>query len=398
MLDIRRNMKVQGVAAGDAIVDNAMFYDLSGGAVRKTFVRDRAWSGPGSLDTVNIPKVGLLGDLFVTVTTDVTFGAAPNGLPTWRWPYDLCAFNLAANGVTNLIDVPGSFLKVREIMGDVGAIDRGISRLVGGAAITNGHLASSLQDRWVFGPGAAYTTAGTTQIQITYRVPVLLEETHGTGLIYAQTSATNIALNLRWASIVESFKSDGTQPTFANTRYTVSGDVYSIPTYSTERDGLVEVIPELSTLHMFRYVQFPLVASGNDQEFELPNIGPGKQLLRLVGRVMNGVTLGAGPTATPVNPEQLGLVGAYYGTNDLIREYTGVEIASSNERAYGCAINAGFGFFAVDMMDKNNAIRDTKDEANLAGARLRVSIPTTITVTQPARIELAIEEAVTAGA
>lgn len=403
-------LSIQGVAQADAVVNNTAFFAATS-AVRKPIsnAQNRTWAGLGSVDTVTIPKVGLCGNLYVTVEGEVVVPATPTVRPLWNWPLDIARFQLSANGVTNLIDAPGSWLKAREIIADPFTSDRGISRTLAGTARTNGTLATSESDVWPFGPNAAWTTAGTYVFRMTFKIPTCLEDQFSTGLLYAQTTGTNIQLDIRWAGVADMFEPTGTQVTFQNVTFSVEQDTFSIPTMQTDK-GSALVLPELGVFHIFRYNNDLITANGAT-EYRLAAVGPGKQLNRVIGRIRNNTLAYGGAMVTPTPIQLINPAGAsraaqvnydrialLYGTNDEIRAFTGVQLLTENEKNYGSAIGLYHGFWCIDLMDKSNPLRDTRDEGQAADLRLSLAPSTNVTIAQPARVEYVVEESMTAAA
>jgi hypothetical protein len=400
---------IQNVAQAAVLTNNNEFFARTSN-VRKGVpgYTNKAWSGLGGQDSVVIPKVGLCGNLYVTVEGEIVVPATPTVRPLWAWIWDvLDRAKFAANGVSLLIDAPGAWLKAREIVGDPYTTDRGISRPVAGVARMNGTLATTEADVYPFGPNAAFTTAGTYPFRITYKVPVCLEDTFMTGLIYAQSTNTNITLDLLWAPQAKVFDPTGTQPTFQNVTYSVEQDQLSIPTAESQGKTVL-VVPDLSQFHVFRYNNDVITAQGRN-EYRVAAVGPGKQLQRLMGRVMNNTLVygGAIPTPTPVpllNTAAATIAGQktydeialLYGSNDEIRRYTGAQLLTENEKNYGSCLGWLQGIWVFDLLDKGNALRDTRDEGACAELRFALGLNTNVAIAQPARVEYCVEEVLAA--
>lgn len=396
----RRSIMMQGVEVRDAIVDTEglLFGRLSrhtrrgiAGAVNKN------WGGIGTRDVINVPKVGILGDLYLTVTGEVVVAAASSVFPLWRWPYDLVRrFELSANGVTNLISLSGAKLKAYSMIAYNNATDRGISRTLAGSARTQGTLCTSDSETWPFGPNAAFSTAGTYTFQITYRIPVLFNEQKLIGAIFAQTNATNIEAAIQWATNADLFSTANSQvvPTIQNVKYSLEADTWTVP---SGPDGSA-VLPDLRQFHSVRQINDGPPANG-ESEYRISGQGPGKQLLRVFGQILTDTKANTAASVTPtplaVNNTNYAEIAIRYGTADAPISYPGgTLLALDNERDYASAIGAYHGFWALDFCAKGNAYRDTIDEGSAPELRVVTNIPSGVSLVSPV-LEYCVEEVVT---
>lgn len=386
---------MQGVAVPATSVNAQAFYAHTR---RQTlpYATGKAFSGLGSTDIVTTLQTGIISQLLIRLTGTVTTVKGAGTVATKNaWPYGLLkAARFTANGQSNLINVPGIWLKARE-MARTTLNDRGVTRQARqaqpGAGLLNGNarngslsLASEIWGTTTgnleLGPEVTAIADGTYNFELYFVVPVAFDEKTLVGSIFAQTQATELALAMDWATSSDIFTFTADAAATVACTYSVEGIVYDIP-----QVGGAIVVPNLSMFHSYILTRNTAVALG-DNEYTLPGQGVGRQLMRIGFRTMNGASPAPLPLATPsqlsnaVAPNY-GNVGWRYGGNqtpDLFN--TGRELAEWNERTFGCDFSSVWGIgwmdFAVD-----SALRDSVNEGTATQLRLLYNLWSSLTLT-----------------
>lgn len=330
--------------------------------------------GLGSTNSVQLKKTGIVSALEVRVKgTVVVGGTIGTTTASYDWPYNIIkSFKLTVNGQSTLIDAPGLAVKVNEFMSDREVDDRGVAQRVGNAtAITQGTLSLSHED-WggtgaaanYIAPGLNTAAIGNYPIDITYIVPVAADQVSLIGSLFGQSQATNINLDLNWATQAQLFSAVGGAATLAFTGLTwdVTAVAYSIPVVNGNT-----VLPDLSQLHGLNTVMFPVTASG-ENELVLAGTGAGRSLLRVYANTYSS----AAPLAvTDTNYTTL----AYkFGANDVLETVaSGGKLRAINERAYNTDIGKAWGYFCWDYASQY-ALRDVIDLGQTSDFRLIVGL------------------------
>ncbi len=365
---------VQGVQTPDTVVHPALFYKLTR-RMRFTAQSQGAISF-GSSSQVQLKKTGVVAGLEIRVSGSVVVGGTiGTTTASYEWPYNLLkGLKLSVNGQSTLIDARGLDIKVAEYMGDRGLDDRGVSQRVGSTtAITQGTLALSHED-WggtgaasnYIAPGTNVAATGTYPIELTYFVPIAADQASLVGSVFGQSQATNINVELIWASQTDLFSAVGGSATltFTGINYDVTAVTYSIPVV----DGKA-VLPDLSNLHGLNHIQMPVTASG-ETEFLLPGTGAGRYLLRVFYNVYSG-SPSAPLAATAAN---FGNQSYKFGANDVPEIYTnGTKLRAKNERDYNTDIGKAWGFMCHDF-ENQYALRDIIDLGTTSDFRLVIGL------------------------
>lgn len=327
-------------------------------------------TGLGSGDTCSLKKAGIISGLEVRIFGSITFGGTITGTTmTYAWPYNLIkALRVSANGQANLINASGLQLKALSVM-KPDSQDRGISRPVGSATPNQGTLSLASED-WgtastnTLGPGKAAPAAATYSVDFTIHVPIAFDDKTLTGAVFAQTSSTNLVLDIDWATQSDIVTLGGSA-TFAHAlKWQVQGIVHSIPSVSGKM-----VIPDLSTFHQVVGWDKRDLGAG-ENEITLPGVGPGRQLMRLYGQVYDN-TIKNAPLA--VNSTNFPTMAWRYGGNDTPEVYTGSQLRAHNERLYNSDIGSVWGFFCHDWANEW-AYRDSVDAGSAPDLRLVVGL------------------------
>lgn len=370
-------VNLQGVYVPETSIDPERFFRLT----RRLTVQAKqvAFSGFGNTEPISMLQTGILGGISLKFSGSLVI-ALPTGTcaTTSRWPYDLLrAVRFTANGQTNLINVAGSALKAREIMARGDMSDRGVSRGVGGAspgtATVQGTL-SAANENWGVGQNVTAIAAATYPVELEYYVPIAHDSVNLIGAIFAQTTSTDLLLQLDYANLADLFTLTGTATATLTGTWQVVPTLYSIP---QGPNGDV-IVPDLSVFHSLIQTRMSPPTNG-DNEIRLTGQGVGRQLMRLWFRLLNNTN-----TVLPLNATNFGQLGWRYGSNDTPEIVSdGKHLAYIDERLFGndMAQVAGLGIW--DFVHEN-AFRDTVDMGAATELRLLINIPVGVTLTNPA--------------
>src|SRR5579859_6367505 len=183
---------IQGIEVPTSAINPREFFRLT----RRLTILEKnigAFAGLGNTDTIPILQTGVLSGLLVQFQGSLVVTlSAGTCATTGRWPYDLIkAARFTANGQSNLINVHGWKLKVREIMQRGDLTDRGVVRGIGGASpgtqVQQGTLSLNTES-WGVGQSVTAIPAGTYPVELEWYVPVAFDDLTLQGAIFAQTS------------------------------------------------------------------------------------------------------------------------------------------------------------------------------------------------------------------
>lgn len=376
-------LSMQGIVVPQASIDPKGFFQMTR---RQRFqVRsNQTWLGHGARESIQIPAVGILSAIVVTVkgTATITTAAATT---SYRWPYDLLkAVNFSANGQSSLISASGWKLKAREMMKD-GVNDRGVTQTIAGTSRNQGTL-SLAQESWGMTQGTSNAT-GTYNFEIDVEIPVAADPQYLIGAIFSQTSSTQLLLEIEWNTVANLVGTNPGNVAFSNVTYTVETEVFSLPSVN----GVV-VLPDLSSFHFFTQFAATNLSAGGDNEYKLVGVGLGKSLLRILFQVWNN-----GQNNQPLAMTTANFPSASwrYGGAEVPEKYLGgTLLARENERNYNSAIGAYQGFGCFDFAVAN-AFRDIVDEGSATELRFGFELATGTTVSNPV-VEIVREEVMSA--
>lgn len=372
-------INLQGVLVPESAINAEAFMALT----RKMVFQNKSFNfgGLGSQsDYIELPKVGVLGAVNIEFvgTLTVTPGAGTVA-STGAWPYDLLSrLQFTANGLSNMINVSGWNLKLREIMQRGDLCDKAVSRGIGGASpgttVTDGSL-SLHNESWGVGQGVTGIANGAYDVALSWKVPVAYDDVYLTGAVLAQSSATDLAITLNYSPSSSMFALTGNATVTLTGTFSVIPEAYSIPT-----SGGGIILPNLAHLHSMVQSQTANLALG-ENEIRLAGQGVGRQTMRMWYRTWNGA---AGATRMPlsVNSTNYGATGWRYGANDTPQLWpNGRALAVHNERIFGNNL-AREGFAVFDFVNEN-AFRDTVDQGAATELRLVTTLQNGVVLTNP---------------
>lgn len=362
---------IQGVTSPDVVVDPPSFYAATR---RLRFVMRSltAIAGLGTTDSVQLRQTGILQSLEIRVQGTITFGGTIGTTTmSYEWPFNLIQeVRLSANGQSNLVRCRGLSIRALEFITNPKLDDSGLSKSFGGAVQTQGTLALASDD-WgtnaanVMAPGTNVAAAAAYTVDLTFFVPVAADPVSLIGAVYCQSSATNLSLDIQWATQAQIVSALGGAATFASAlNWGVTGRSFSIPNV-----GGKYVVPDLSQFHQLAETRFGGMAQGTNEPL-LPGTGVGRRLMRLLFNTYSGAV------ATPLamNATNYNTVGWAYGGSDVPEAYnSGTNLRAENIRVAGCDLGGLWGLGLWDFASQF-ALRDTVDEGATSDLRLQVGL------------------------
>ncbi len=345
------------------------------------------WQGFGNTDIIDTLRSGILAGYYVKVAGSLVVAIGTGTAATTPlWPYGLLKNAVfQANGQSNLISASGWSLRAREYMADPDLSDRGVVNAVGGASPgtsrTQGTLALN-QESWGVGSNVTAVPSGTSDVELSFYIPVCYEDKMLTGSVFCQTMSTTLELDLNWANLTDMFALTGNAAVTFTPTVTIEADMFTIP--SDGKGGFY--LPNLSAFHSFVENRAPNNISAGNNEIFLAGQGVGRQLMRIIWRTLNGPA----PAYTPIIPSAGG-PSAYnvtqpywkYGTNTVPEEWIdGKDLAYDNERDYDVDIASLAGFECIDF-DKTWAFRDSVDMGSATELRFGYSLSSGLSLSSP---------------
>lgn len=361
----------------DVIVNPEVFY-ANTRRLRFPMANNGAIQGLGSANTVQLRQAGIVSGLEVRIKGNVVIGGTiGTTTASYEWPLNLPkAFTLSANGQSTLINARGLTVRALEFCANTDLNDRGVAQTFGSGsfgAATQGTLSLSCDD-WgsntssnYIAPGKNVAAVATYTVDLTWFIPVAADQVSLIGSIYAQSSATNLTLGIQYSSAAELFSAFGGSATLDVTglTYDVTGIVYSIPNV-----GGWFVIPDLTMFHSFTEFLSPAVSQGVNEP-QLPGVGSGRKLLRVLFNAYSGTYPG---TPYAINDTNYNTLGWSYGGNTVPEQYTaGGKLRALNERQTGVDLGKLWGLGLWDFASQY-ALRDVVDEGTTANLRLQVGL------------------------
>ena len=377
---------MQGIAVPAESVNPEQFFRRTR---RHTFL-ERAFSYAGQTqDTVELRKADILSGLDIrfvgTLTTNDGTGTVKS---TGRWPYDLLKrVKFSANGQSNLLNLSGAKLKVRDLMKQSDLTDRSVSQSVAGATVTNGSLAMA-GESWGVGSQAAAVVDGAHDVDLLWHVPIAEDEIDLTGAIFLATSSSDLTLTLEYAPLSELIPITGDATATLTGTIQVISRKFSIP---IGPDGQI-VVPDLSTFHSLIESRVAGGIQAGENELRIIGQGAGKSLLRIFGQLWNGA-----PSApVPLTDTAFAAQAWRYGNNETPDVFpSGSVMRLDQERRYNSDFAGVWGFFSHDFAHEN-IFRDVVDMGTTAELRLVVTLQGGYALTAPA-IEYVTETVFLAG-
>lgn len=371
-------MTMQGIEVPTSSVNPKLFFQLTRRlhAAQTTMT----YAGLGLIDHVEMRQTGIVAGVTVKLAGSLVVTPGTGTVAsTMNWPYNLLKLaKFSANGQSNLINASGQSLKAREYQQRGDLTDRGVPANIGGASpgtsVSQGTMKLN-NESWGVGQNVSAIANGTYDVELEWWIPIAHDKVTLTGAIFAQTSATNLDLELDWASLTDIFTLTG------NATVTLSATVIAIPelyTIPEVGNGQV-VVPDLSVFHSLIETRYTSI--GNTvNEVRLAGQGVGKQLMRVYGQLWNGSGAGA---PVPVSNVNFGQIGWRYGTNDTPEVWPdGRANAMWLEKLIDADLSSLQGFFGIDWVSEN-AFRDSVDEGTATELRLVLEVLAAVSLSNP---------------
>lgn len=367
---------MQGVAVPAEAVNPTEFMARTRRRVNNEY--SKTWQGFGTTDSVELKKSDIISGLLVRFTGSLVVTPGTGTVSTTRrWPYDMAnAVKFTANGQSNLVNVSGLKLKLREYMAPyLDFDDRGISQSINNASVSQGTL-SLASESWGVGSGQTNISSGTYPVDLVFYVPVAEDEVDLHGAIFAQTASTDLTLTLLWETQANLFTLTGNGAVALTGNVQVDSIKYSIP---LDGGGNI-VIPDLSTFHSLIQSRTNTVGNGVN-EYRLIGQGAGKTLLRAFWQTWNGAAPQVPLAATDTN---YGEVGYRFGGNETPDDWqTTQHLRYWMERLYNIDAANTWGFRSLDFA-ATNAFRDAIDLGTTPDFRILDTIQSGVTLTSAA--------------
>lgn len=371
-------MTMQGIEVPTSSVNPKLFFQLTRRqhAAQTTFT----YAGLGLVDHVEMRQTGIVAGVTIKLAGSLVINIGTGTVAsTMNWPYNLLKLaKFAANGQSNLINASGQSLKAREFQQRGDLSDSGTAANIGGASpgtsVTNGSM-KLRNESWGVGQNVSAIANGTYDVELEWWIPIAHDKVTLTGAIFAQTSATNLDLELDWASLTDILTLTGNATATLTATVIAIPELYTIPEVG---NGQV-VVPDLSVFHSL--IETRSTSIGNTvNEVRLSGQGVGKQLMRIYGQLWNGSGAGA---PVPVNNTNFGQIGWRYGTNDTPEVWPdGRANAMWLEKLTNCDLASLQGFFGIDWVSEN-AFRDSVDEGTATELRLVLEVLAAVSLSNP---------------
>lgn len=365
---------MQGIEVPNAVVAPAEFFRRTRRLVFN-MVTNKQFNGLGTSDTFSFLQTGIVAGVNLRLVGSVTTANGTGAVAsTARWPYDFVKkLRVSANGQSNLISCSGWKLKAREMMALEEIGDRGVSQSIGGATVTQGTLSMN-SESWGVGQSQAGIAPATYNFDLFMYVPLAYDRRTLVGAIFAQTAATDLTLNIDWASTSDIFTLTGTATAVVTCQIQAAVVAFSIP----QESGQI-IIPDLSTFHGLIENRYTALGNG-DNEIRLVGQGVGRQLFRVFGQTWNGAT------SAPMSliDTNYGQALWRFGGNDTPEQATTARaLRMWTERIFNSDLGGPEGFLVWDWAAES-AFRDSIDEGSVTELRLLVNYPSALTLTNPA--------------
>ena len=377
---------MSGIAVPAESVDPKYFFKNT----RPHTLTEKSFSYTGQAsENVSLRKADILSFLTIrfsgTVTTSKGTGTIAS---TARWPYDfLSQVKVAANNVSNLINVSGLQLKIRDVMKKSDLTDRGVEQIIGGVTRRQGTLARG-HESWGVGSNTANLADGTYDVELEWIIPLSEDEHDLHGALFLQTASADMNVELNFASPASLFTLTGnaTVPTITG-QFHVHSDKFSIPT----TEGRI-IVPDLSHFHSLISNRHIGLQNG-EQEVPIVGAAAGKSMLRLYYQVWNGTT----PAPLPQTKTNFGKQSWRYANNETPQEFLdGGHMRQVQERRYNSDVGAYWGVGCMDFAHEN-AFRDVVDLGTTSDLRLVLTLQNGVTLAGQPRVEYVMESIFASG-
>jgi hypothetical protein len=364
---------MQGIAVPAESVRPAEFFARTR---RRTFNEgSQTWGGFGGQNTWELKKSDIIAVAVLRFTGSlvITLGGG-TAASSARWPHDLPkAVRFTANGASNVINVSGMKLKLREFQKKADLTDRGVVQTVAGVAVNQGTL-SSAAESWGVGSNTTALAGGTYPVDLHWVIPIAEDEIDLSGAIFAATSSTDLTVQVDSETAANLFTLTGAATAVLTGNMQLTSVKYSIPIGA---NGEI-VVPDLSLFHSYIQSRTTSIGTGGN-ETRVIGQGAGKTLLRTSFQTWNG----AAPAPLVMNDTNYGELAWRYGSNETPDDYlSGSVLRKINERMYNTDVGGVWGFGCIDFANEN-AFRDAVDMGTTSDLRLLTTIQSGVVLNNP---------------
>lgn len=320
---------LQSIPGLSFVVDPGMFFQLTSRQVNP--IPGIAHPGAGQSFTRQLPQVGIKSKLRITFNGTLVVAVGP--VTTGKdWPHNLLKnFKLSANGQNDLFNLSG--------------VDLTVLRDLRYPAFVEG--VQTFAD--VVGGGGA-PGIGTTNLYLSWEVPIAMDDVSLIGALFAQSSSTNLTAQVTVATNAELFSGSPANATITGT-WTIEETFFEVP--FGDKGELI--VPDLSRLHGVNAFDTPFTATGDAIAKLIRSQG---QLHRLLVRVDHNSSVltasrsSADPSAAAAR--KLDAVRLEYGGNKRPYVYNPASaLREANNQHYGGPCM--YDFLAFDFAKENPA-------------------------------------------
>lgn len=299
----------QNVPDSPYVADPSAFFQLT----KKNIATPHSFAAPGfgSFAEKQLPQAGIVSKLLITFDGEVTVTDNTGSVDsTNEYPYNLLReFILSINGSNDLWSVSGLDLR----------------------ALSHVRHPSYAEDTDTFdGNEGANTglTNGTTDLHLTWEVPVAMDDVSLVGALFLQSAATNATVRLKQAAESDIFTVNGDATVAVSGTFHITPITFEVP----YREGKI-VTPDLSRLHGMTALEYPLSATGTNRLTLLRADALLERVFLSVER-SDGNPLSAQPGTA--DADKIDAVRLTYGANQTPLEFEPAAIlAAINNRHYG---------------------------------------------------------------
>jgi hypothetical protein len=344
---------LQTIPSEPFVTDPNLFFQMT----EKNVVTAKTLTAPtpGGFTTTNLLQTGIVSKLVISFVGQMVVSTA-SVTTSNEWPYKaLGAFNLSANGQNDLFNCNG--------------IDLHTLRYIKYPAYKDA------TDQFPGTVGGGDTvTVGTYALNLTWEVPIAMDDTSLVGSLYAQSSSTNLQIRLALAQLSDLFSANPANVAITG-QFNIQETYFEIP-YNAQ--GQI-VVPDLSRLHGFNATEGGFTNTG---ETRLPLIRSAGQLSRLLFSGYYGVNnrLSAAPNAATT--KKLDALRLEYGGNKrpFVYDPLALQLALNNQH-YGST--PPYDRVVLDFV-KENPIRDIIMMQGVTELALVPRVNSGVTVAAPA--------------
>lgn len=318
---------LQMIPSEPFVTDPGAFFQMTEKNVAA--IKTLAAPAPGGFVPAELPKNGIVSKLTIQFKGTLTVSTAAVTTSN-EWPYKvLGGFNLSANGQNDLFNCDGVDLHTLKYI-----------------------KYPAYEDTTDVFPGTVgggdSVAVGSYQLNLTWEVPIAMDDTSLVGALYAQSSSTSLALRIALANLADLFSANPANADISG-NFTIHETWFEIP---YDAQGRI-VTPDLSRLHGFNAVNSPIVNVG---ETRLPLIRSAGQLSRLIFAAYGSTTNRLSPAANAASTKKLEALRLEYGGNQRPYVFDPIEAQLAlNNQHYGAT--PPYDRLVLDLV-RENPVRD----------------------------------------